>query len=64
MSPRSPRSLIVLAASLYLIWNFSKPVLLVLSVLYIGRGIVVRIAGLLRRLGSHKPQAPPEPRAN
>ncbi len=51
VSPRSPRSLIVLAAFLYMIWNFSKPLLLALSVLYIGSGIVVRIAGLVRRHG-------------
>ncbi|MBL0157584.1 MAG: CDP-diacylglycerol--serine O-phosphatidyltransferase [Bryobacterales bacterium] len=63
VSPRSPRSLIVLAAFLYLIWNFSKPLLLVISVLYIGSGIVVRIAGLIRRLGSSS-APPPEPRAN
>ena len=63
VSPRSPRSLIVLAAFLYMIWNFSKPVLLVLSVVYIGSGIVVRIAGVLRRLGSRRTPLPPEPRA-
>lgn len=63
VSPRSPRSLIVLAAFLYMIWNFSKPVLLVISVLYIGSGIVVRIAGLLRRRGSRRTPLPPEPRA-
>ena len=53
VSPRSPRSLIVLAALLYMIWNFSKPLLLAMSVFYIGSGIVVRIAGLVRRMGSH-----------
>lgn len=62
VSPRSPRSLIVLAAFLYLIWNFSEPLLLVISALYIGSGIVVRIAGIVRRMGTHG--TPPEPRTN
>ncbi len=49
VSPRSPRSVLVLAMIFYLIWNFSKPVLLVLSVTYVGSGIVVRAGGILRR---------------
>ncbi|MBI5083428.1 MAG: CDP-diacylglycerol--serine O-phosphatidyltransferase [Acidobacteria bacterium] len=59
VSPRSPRSLIVLAFVIYMIWNFSKPVLLVLSVFYVGSGIAVRIGGLFRRLFS--PSKPPNP---
>ncbi|MBI5282124.1 MAG: CDP-diacylglycerol--serine O-phosphatidyltransferase [Candidatus Solibacter usitatus] len=59
VSPRSPRSLIVLAFVIYIIWNFSKPVLLVLSVYYVGSGIAVRLGGLFRRLfSSSKPQNP------
>lgn len=54
VSPRSPRSVLVLAMFFYLIWNFSKPVLLAMSVAYVGSGIVVRAAGVLRRFfGRH-----------
>lgn len=49
VSPRSPRSVLVLAMLFYLIWNFSKPVLLAMSVAYVGSGIVVRAGGILRR---------------
>lgn len=49
VSPRSPRSVLVLAVFIYLIWNFSKPVLLAMSVAYVGSGIAVRAGGILRR---------------
>lgn len=50
VSPRSPRSMLVLAMLIYLIWNFSKPVLLGMSVLYVGSGIAVRLGGIVRRI--------------
>ncbi|MBI4890474.1 MAG: CDP-diacylglycerol--serine O-phosphatidyltransferase [Acidobacteria bacterium] len=50
VSPRSPRSVLVLAMFIYLIWNFSKPVLLVVALFYVGSGIAVRIGGVLRRI--------------
>ncbi len=50
VSPRSPRSVLVLAMSIYLIWNFSKPVLLGMSLFYVGSGIAVRIGGIVRRV--------------
>jgi CDP-diacylglycerol--serine O-phosphatidyltransferase len=50
VSPRSPRSVLVLAMFFYLIWNFSKPVLLVLSVAYVSSGILVRAGGIVRRV--------------
>lgn len=54
VSPRSPRSVLVLAMFFYLIWNFSKPVLLALSVTYVSSGILVRAGGILRRgFGKH-----------
>jgi len=49
VSPRSPRSVIFLFAFIYMIWNFSKPVLLAMSLFYVGSGIVVRVGGLIRR---------------
>lgn len=57
VSPRSPSSVVLIGVFLYLMWNFSKAVLLALAVVYVGSGIVVRIGGLLRR----RPQAAPEP---
>jgi CDP-diacylglycerol--serine O-phosphatidyltransferase len=58
VSPRSPRSLILMTMTIYLIWNFSKPVLLALSITYVGSGIVIRIGGVVRRMFSGtKPQA-------
>lgn len=59
VSPRSPRSVLVLAMLFYLIWNFSKPVLLAMSVAYVGSGIVVRAGGILRRAFGWGRQAEP-----
>jgi CDP-diacylglycerol--serine O-phosphatidyltransferase len=49
--PRSPRSVVLFGSMIFLIWNYSRPVLLAISLLYIGSGIVVRIGGIVRRLG-------------
>ncbi len=49
LSPRSPRSVVLLGMLFYLIWNFSQPVLLAMATAYVGSGIVVRIGGLFRR---------------
>ena len=49
LRPRSTLSIIVLGSTIYLIWNYPQPVLLGLAVLYVGGGIVVRFAGVLRR---------------
>lgn len=49
LRPRSPRSVILLGSLIYLIWNYSRPVLLALAITYLGSGIVVRIGGILRR---------------
>ena len=55
--PRSPLILILFGALIVLIWNFAQPVLLALSIVYVGSGILLRIAGLLKRL-RHTPAAP------
>jgi len=57
VSPRSPRSVLVLAMLFYLIWNFSKPVLLGMATAYVASGIIVRIGGILRRKFGH-PRTP------
>ncbi len=47
--PRSPRSVVVLGSLIYLIWNYSRPVLLAMAITYVGSGIAVRVGGLIRR---------------
>ena len=49
LQPRSPLSLILLGSLIFLIWNYSQPVLFVLCLAYTASGILVRIGGLLRR---------------
>jgi len=56
--PRSPLTVILFAALIYLIWNFSQPVLLALSSLYVGTGIAIRAGGIVRRRFRPHPPAP------
>jgi len=49
LRPRSTRSVVVIGILIYSIWNYSRPVLLAIALVYLGSGIVVRIGGLLRR---------------
>ena len=44
---------------IYLIWNFSQPVLLAMAFAYVGSGIVIRIGGGCAAVSV---PAPPEPR--
>jgi CDP-diacylglycerol---serine O-phosphatidyltransferase len=55
--PGSPLTVILFGALIYLIWNYSQPVLLALSTLYVGTGIVIRGAGIIRR--RFRPHPPP-----
>jgi CDP-diacylglycerol--serine O-phosphatidyltransferase len=58
--PRSPLTVIFFGALIYLIWNYSQPVLLTLAVVYVSTGIVLRGAGIIRRrFRPHPP--PPQP---
>ncbi len=59
-SPRPPLTVILLGSLIYLIWNYSQPVLLAMAIAYVGSGIVVRVAGLLRRF-TRKAPPPPQP---
>ena len=59
--PRSPLSVILLGSLIYLIWNFSQPVLLVLAMGYVASGIAIRLGGLIRRRFRPPAQPPPEP---
>src|ERR1700746_3015182 len=59
--PRSPLTVILFGALIYLIWNFSQPVLLALSSLYAATGIVIRAGGIVRRrFRPHPPSPHPE----
>jgi CDP-diacylglycerol--serine O-phosphatidyltransferase len=49
LRPRSPLMVIGLGSLIYLIWNYSQPVLLALAATYVASGIVIRIGGVLRR---------------
>ena len=55
--PRSPLTIVLMGVLIFLVWNFSKPVLLVLAVSYVGVGIAIRIGGSIRR--RLRPQADP-----
>jgi CDP-diacylglycerol--serine O-phosphatidyltransferase len=49
LRPRSPLIVILLGASIYLIWNYTAAALLAMSLTYVGSGILVRFGGILRR---------------
>jgi CDP-diacylglycerol--serine O-phosphatidyltransferase len=59
--PRSPLTVIFFGALIYLIWNYSQPVLLAISLLYVITGIAIRAGGIIRRrFRSHPPRPHPE----
>ena len=59
MRPRSPLTVILLGGLIYLIWNYSQPVLLACAASYVASGIVIRIGGIVRRyLRPTRPGAP------
>jgi CDP-diacylglycerol---serine O-phosphatidyltransferase len=63
--PRSPLTVILFGALIYLIWNYSQPVLLALSTLYVSTGIFIRAGGLIRRrFRPHHPPPQPEHQAS
>ncbi|MBK9166704.1 MAG: CDP-diacylglycerol--serine O-phosphatidyltransferase [Bryobacterales bacterium] len=57
-SPHSPLIVIFAGSLIYLIWNYSQPVLLLMATLYVSSGIVIRIGGLLRRAVRPRPPHP------
>ena len=58
MQPRSPLTVVLLGSLIYLIWNFSQPVLLGMSACYVGSGIVIRVGGAVRRRLKPTPRQP------
>lgn len=62
MRPRSPLILVLIGGIIFAIWNWSQPVLVSLASIYVGSGIVVRLAGIVRRFFPRPPVArPPAP---
>ena len=61
LRPRSPLIAIIAGGLIYLIWNWSEPMLLTLGIVYVGSGIAVRIGGLLRRAFRGRNVPPPTP---
>ncbi len=58
LKPRSPLSIILLCSLIFLIWNYSQPVLFALCFTYVASGILVRIGGLFRRRPAETNPAP------
>jgi len=57
--PRSPLTVVALASLIYLIVNYSQPVLLAMAVTYVSSGILIRVGGIVRRLLRKPPQPQP-----
>ena len=49
LQQRSFLTVVLIAALIYLIWNFSQPALLAMATTYVASGIVIRLGGVLRR---------------
>jgi len=56
MRPRSALMLVGMCAVIFAIWNWSQPVLLVMSATYMMSGLIIRVAALIRRV--LRPAAP------
>ena len=58
--PRSPGMVVLMGASIYVVWQWSRPVLLILSIMYVASGILIRAGGLVRRIMKGAPTHKPE----
>jgi CDP-diacylglycerol--serine O-phosphatidyltransferase len=56
--PRSPLIIILLGSLIYLVWNFSQPAVLAMTLCYVGSGIVIRLGGIVRRRMKPAPRHP------
>src|SRR5579871_508196 len=54
----SPLIIILVGGLIYATWNYSQIVFLVLTVAYVGSGIVIRLGGIIRRRLRHTPPPP------
>jgi CDP-diacylglycerol---serine O-phosphatidyltransferase len=62
LRPRSPLTVVLICCIFYLTWNFGQPFLLALSTSYVASGILIRIAGIIRRRFRRNPPQHPLPR--
>jgi CDP-diacylglycerol---serine O-phosphatidyltransferase len=53
--PRSPLLLVLMGGTIYAIWTWSQPVLLILASTYMASGILIRAGGIVRRYFRRKP---------
>jgi CDP-diacylglycerol--serine O-phosphatidyltransferase len=51
-------TIILIGAVIFLVWRFSRPALLAMSVAYMLSGIIIRIGGIMRRRLKPPPPAP------
>ena len=59
MRPWPPLTAILLGSLIYLVWNYSQPVLLACVALYVSSGIFIRLGGIIRRhLRPTRPEQP------
>jgi CDP-diacylglycerol---serine O-phosphatidyltransferase len=58
LHPRSPLTVILLGTLIVLIFFFSQPVLLIMASAYALSGVVIRIAGIVRRFRPNRPAQP------
>jgi CDP-diacylglycerol---serine O-phosphatidyltransferase len=56
LRPRSPLTVILVGSLIFLIWNYSQAVLLIIPTAYVVSGIAIRIGGIVRR---HLRRTPP-----
>ena len=57
----SPLLIVLLGALIYGVWNYAQPVLLAVAGAYVASGIVIRIAGIVRRRVLKMPRRVPPP---
>jgi len=58
LRPRSPLTVVLICCVLYLTWNFGQPFLLALATSYVASGVIIRIAGIVRRMFRRHAQHP------
>ena len=56
LQQRSWVTVVLIAMILYLVWNFSQPVILAMASAYVASGIFIRIGGVLRRRWKRLPE--------
>jgi len=56
--PRTPLIVLLVAGLVFVIWEWSQPVLLAVSCAYLISGIVIRLSGLVKRRKGTRPPSP------